>query len=136
MAAADNGRAEFLIDLDAFAPSAGKRFQFLGKQYMARYFNDLKIDDAMRILRVQDEIRGKSPIEQLEISIQHLAIMVPSMDRAIVGTLTIKQMLELMGLAMGAGEVPPVADAAPSGSGTASPLSAASTDGPGPQSGS
>lgn len=136
MAAPDNGRAEFLIDLDAFAPSAGKRFQFLGKQYTVRHFNDIRIDDALRILRAEQEMRGKTSIEQLEMGLQYLAILVPDMDRATVGTLTANQMLQLIGQAMGIAEVPPVAGAAPSDSGINSPSSAASTDGPGPQSGS
>jgi hypothetical protein len=133
---AGNGNREFLIDLDAFAPSAGKRFRFQGHDYTVRHFNDIRIDDALRILRAEQEMRGKTSLEQLELGLQYLAILVPEMDRATVGTLTATQMLQLIGQAMGVAEVPPVAGAAPSGSGIPSPSSAASTAGPGPQSGS
>ena len=122
---------ELLIDLDAFAPVAGKSLRFRGQAYPVRAFQDVGIDDALVILRAEQDMRGKSPLEQLELGLQYMAILIPTMDRATVGSLSSSQMLVVMREALGVAEVPPMAGAAPSDSGTVSPLSAVSTDGPG-----
>ena len=131
-----DSRSEFLIDLDAFAPPAGKSLRFRGKAYQVRAFQDVGIDDALVILRAEQDMRGKSPLEQLELGLRYMTILIPEMDRATLGSLSSNQMLAVMREALGVAEVPPMGGAAPSDSATASPLSPVSTDGPGATSGS
>jgi hypothetical protein len=129
-------RTELQIDLDAFAPAPGKTLRFKGRAYQVPNFSDIGIDAALRILRAEDELRGKSAAEQLQLTLQYMTILIPEMDRATLGTLSQNQALRIWQEALGVAEVPPMAGAAPSDSGTASPLSADSTGGPGGTSGS
>jgi hypothetical protein len=129
-------RSELLLDLDAFAPAAGKSLRFQGQKYGVLNFNDVGVDDALRILRADEELRGKSAVEQLVLMLQYMTILLPTMDRETIGRLSQNQALLIWREALGVAEVPPMAGAAPSDSGTASPLSAVSTDGPGATSGS
>lgn len=129
-------RSELLIDLDAFAPAAGKSIKFQGQKYGVLNFNDVGVDDALRILRADEELRGKSAVEQLNLMLQYMTILLPTMDRATIGRLSQNQALLIWREALGVAEVPQTAGAAPSDSGTALPSSAVSTDGPGATSGS
>ncbi|MFB3816144.1 MAG: hypothetical protein ACE147_00655 [Candidatus Methylomirabilales bacterium] len=125
---------EYLIDLDAFAPAPGRTIKFRGRLYPVRNFNDVPLDDALLLLRAEQELQGKTPREQLELGLRYMQILVPDMDRATLGTLSASQILLVVQGAMGAAEVPPMAGAAPSASGTNSPASAGSTGGDGPRS--
>jgi hypothetical protein len=122
-------RTELQIDLDAFAPAPGKSLRFKGQTYMVRNFSDIGIDDALRILRAEDDLRGKSAVEQLHLLLQYMTILIPDMDRATLGAMSQNKALAVWQEALGVAEVPPMAGAAPSDSGTASPLSADSTGG-------
>ena len=124
-------RDEYLIDLDAFAPAAGKRVKFRGKIYAVRDFGDLPADDVFQILRAEEELRGKSVAEQLETGLRYIAILIPEMDRSVLGALSANQILRLMRDAMGVAEVPQEGADGPSGSDTASPSSPDSMAGPG-----
>lgn len=127
-------RDEYLIDLDAFAPAPGKQIKFRGRLYPVRSFNDVPLDEAFQLLRAEQDLQGKSAREQMELGLHYMTILVPGMDRATLGGLSASQILLVVQGAMGAAEVPPMADAAPSVSGTSSPASADSTAGPGPTS--
>jgi hypothetical protein len=129
-------RTELQIDLDAFAPAEGTPLKFRGQVYHVRNFQDVGIDDALVILRAEQGMRGKTPLEQLELGLRYMSILIPEMDRATLGSLSSTQMLAVMREALGVAEVPPMAGAEPSDSGAASPLSADSTGGPGATSGS
>jgi hypothetical protein len=128
-------RDEDLIDLDAFAPAPGKRLKFRGRVYAVRNISDVPADDVFLILRAEQELRGKSPLEQLEVGLRYIAILVPEMDQATLGALSSNQVLRIVQDAMGLAEVPPMGGDGPSGSGTSSPSSPDSTDGPGARSG-
>lgn len=132
----ENGRGEFLLDLDAFAPAAGRCLKFRDRVYVIRNFNDIPMDDALLILRAKEEMGRRPTDEQLELGMRYVAILIPEMDRAILGGLTANQMLQIMEQAMGAAEVPPVGGTAPPDSPSASPSSPASTAGPTETSGS
>ncbi len=129
-------RSELLIDLDAFAPAPGGQLKFRSRLYPVRNFADLPIDEALRILRAEKDMRGKTASEQLEIGLNYIAVLVPDMERSLLGSLSSRQVLEVMRRAMGVAESPPEAGAAPSASPIASPSSAGSTDGVGERSAS
>lgn len=122
---------EHLIDLDAFAPAPGARVKFREKTYLVKHFQDLPLEDAMRLLRAEQELRGKTVAEQIELGVRLIGALVPGMDRATLQALTPHQILLVVQRVMGVAEVPPPADAAPSGSGISSPASAGSSDGAG-----
>jgi hypothetical protein len=124
-------RDEDLIDLDAFAPAPGKRLKFRGRVYTVRNISDIPAGDVFLILRAEQELRGKSPLEQLEVGLRYIAILVPEMDQATLGALSSNQVLRIVQDAMGLAEVPPMGGDGPSGSATSSPSSPGSTDGPG-----
>ena len=128
-------RDEYLIDLDAFAPAAGKRLKFRGQTYTVRNFNDIPADDVFLILRAEQDLRGKKVSEQLELCLRYMAILVPEMDRGALGILSTNQMLRVIQEAMGLAEIPPTGGDGASGSATSSPSSPASTDGTGLKSG-
>jgi len=128
-------RDEILIDLDAFAPAAGKCIKFKGTTYGVRNVADIPADDLFFILRASEELRGKGIAEQLEISLRFMAILVPDMDQATLRMLSSRQVQRILHEAMGAAEVPPMGGDGPSDSATSSPSSPASTAGPGPSSG-
>jgi hypothetical protein len=136
MADSRDAPGELLIDLDAFSPVPAGQLKFRSRLYPVRSFSDLPIDEALKILRSEEAMRGKTTTEQLELGLRYIAILVPDMDRSILGGLSSRQMLEVMRRAMGIAESPPEAGAAPSASPIASPSSAASTDGAGERSGS
>ncbi len=128
-------RDEDLIDLDAFAPAPGKRLKFREQVYPVRNVADIPADDVFLILRAEQELRGKTPLEQLEVGLRYIAILVPTMDRATLGALSSNDVLRIMRKAMGVAEVPPMGGDGPSGSPISSPSSPGSTDGPGARSG-
>ena len=128
-------RDEDLIDLDAFAPAPGKRLKFRGQLYAVRNIADIPADDVFLILRAEQELRGKSPLEQLEQGLRYIAILVPELDKPTLGALSSNQVLLIVQRAMGLAEVPPMGGDGPSGSPISSPSSPASTDGPGAKSG-
>jgi hypothetical protein len=129
-------RTELQTDLAAYFPSEGKPILFAGKKYLVPNFGDLKIDDALRLLKAEEELLGKGLLDQLELTAEYVAILIPQMDRETIGSMTQNQAVVIYRMALGLAEFPPMADAAPSDSGTVSPLSAVSTDGPGATSGS
>jgi len=128
-------RDEDLIDLDAFAPAAGKRLKFRGQLYAVRNIADIPADDVFLILRAEQELRGKSPLEQLEVGLRYVGILVSAMDRATLGGLSSNDVLRIMRNAMGLAEVPPMGGDGSSGSPISSPSSPGSTDGLGAKSG-
>lgn len=121
---------EYVIDLDAFAPAAGKRIRFQGKFYAIRNFNDIPADDVFTILRAEQELKGKGPAEQIELGLHYLQILAPEMGRDVLGRLTSNQILRVMREAMGVAEVPPPGGNGASALVTSSPSSPVSTDGP------
>jgi hypothetical protein len=128
-------RDEDLIDLDAFAPAPGKRLKFRGQVYAVRNMADIPADDVFLILRAEQELRGKTPLEQLEVGLRYVGILVPAMDRATLGGLSSNDVLRIMRNAMGLAEVPPMGGDGSSGSPISSPSSPGSTDGLGANSG-
>jgi len=128
-------RDEDLIDLDAFAPAPGKRLKFRGQVYAVRNMADIPADDVFLILRAEQELRGKTPLEQLEVGLRYVGILVPAMDRATLGGLSSNDVLRIMRNAMGLAEVPPMGGDGSSGSPISSPSSPGSTDGLGAKSG-
>ncbi len=127
-------RDEYLIDLDAFAPAAGKRIKFRGVVYTVRNFNDIPADDVFLILRAEQDLRGRSVSEQLELGLRYMAILVPEMDRAALGGLSANQILHIMQEAAGLAEIPRMGGDGLFASATSSPSSPASMDGPGARS--
>ncbi len=128
-------RDEYLLDLDAFAPLPGKQVRVKGKEYAVRNFGDLPADDVFLILRAEQELRGKSVIQQLEFGLRCVRILAPEMEEATLRALTARQVLRIMQEVTGAAEVPPGGADGPSGSPTNSPSSPDSTVGPGASSG-
>ncbi len=128
-------RHEYLIDLDALAPPAGKPLKFRDRVYTVRNFNNIPADDVFVILRAEQDLQGKSVAEQLELGLRYMAILVPEMDRATLGALSATQILRILKEAMGTAEIPPMGGDGASGSPTNSPSSPDSTAGPSPTSG-
>lgn len=128
-------RDEYLIDLDALAPPAGKQLKFRGRLYTVRNFSDIPADDVFVILRAERDLQGKSVAEQLELGLRYLAILIPEMDRATLGALSATQVLRILQEAMGVAEIPPMGGDGASGLPTSSPSSPDSTAGPSPTSG-
>jgi hypothetical protein len=128
-------RDEFLIDLDALAPAPRKRLKFRGTEYAVRDFGDIAADDALLLLRADEDMQGKGVPERLELMLRYMSILVPDMDRAVIGSVSANQVLRIIKEAMGTAEVPPEGGGGASESPTSSPSSPDSTAGPSPTSG-
>ncbi len=122
---------ETVLDLDAFAPPAGKQIKFRGKLYRVPDMQDIPADDLFLILRAEESFRGKGTEQQIQMGLRFISILAPDMDQETLGRLSQRQLLLIMQQALGAAQIPPTGDGGPSASATTSPSSPDSTAGPG-----
>lgn len=97
MAANGNGHTpadpEKVLDLDAFAPVPTKAIRIGGKDYPVTSFFDLTSDDALKLLRFEEEASGKAVPEQFERMRDQVRLIVRGLPEATVKRMSWRQLV-------------------------------------------
>jgi len=128
--AADEADREFLEDLDAFVPRPAGWIKILDRKYEVPYFHDLPLSQALALLQVEEQVRGKDLIVQMEAAWTQLTMLIPSLPteaRDHMGNSLIQRVLSR---AWRLAQRPPEGEAAGSASSGSSPATGASTETP------
>lgn len=103
---------ERVLDLDGFAPDkpgvAKKFIKFGGKKYLVKDFLDVGLGTFFQIMANEEELEGKSQVEQIKLARDNVKLLVPDMPEEMVNNLSIRQVTRIIEMSTGMTESPPV----------------------------
>jgi len=102
---------ERLLDLDGFVPEkpgAQKKFvKFGGKKYMIKDFLDVGLGVFFQLMANEEELEGKSQVEQIRLARDNIKLLVPGMGEEVVNQLSIRQVTRIIEMSTGSDTLPP-----------------------------
>ena len=103
---------ERVLDLDGFAPErpgvAKKFLKFRGKKYTVRDFLDVGLGTFFQIMANEEELEGKSQVEQIKLARDNVKLPVPDLSEELINQLSIRQVTRIIEMSTGLVEDPPV----------------------------